>query len=163
MVVQPGQPALEEIRARFGNSLIQPDGQLDRAALRSRAFEDSSLREELERILHPRIYDELRTRLSALNAPYCIVAIPLLVEKNWRGLVDRVLVVDAPEEEQIRRAGARTGMDAEQARRILASQASRDERLAAADDIIVNDGDVQRLYPLVERLHKLYTELAAGA
>lgn len=160
-MVEPDQPALDAIRERFGEDVILQDGRLDRDALRQRVFSDKGNRQALEAILHPRILATLHERLSRLSVPYCIVAIPLLVEKGWRSEVERVLVVDAPEELQVRRAAARPGLDADQIRQIIQSQASREERLALADDIIVNDGGMDKLRSTVERLHKLYTELAA--
>lgn len=158
--VRPGQPALDEIRTLFGEAVVGKDGQLDRAALRERVFTDVALREGLERILHPRIREELHRRLSGLGAPYCIVAIPLLVERGWQREVDRVLVVDASEELQIRRTSARPGMDPRQARQIMDNQAGRDERLAVADDIIANDNGLDDLREAVKQLHRLYTDLA---
>ena len=160
-VVRPGEPALEEIRQRLGAELIQPDGHLDRRALGRRVFSDAKLKQTLESIVHPPIRQELRERLSRLSAPYCIVAIPLLLEKGWQREVDRVLVVDAPEALRIQRTLTRPGMDAEQVRRIIDSQAGRDERLACADDIIVNDRGIDDLRAAVARLHRKYLDLAA--
>jgi dephospho-CoA kinase len=160
-VVEPGQPALDEIRAHFGSDVVLPDGRLDRTALRKKVFADVRRRETLESIVHPRIREELHERLAQLEAPYCIVAIPLLVEKGWQSEVDRILVVDAPEDLQIRRTAARPGMDTGQARAITESQASREERLAFADDIIVNDGGLGQLRRAVEELHGRYCELSA--
>lgn len=162
VVVEPGRPALDQIKARFGREMIGADGRLDRHALARRVFSNPALREELEAILHPRIRAELHARLSDIASPYSIVAIPLLIEKGWQTEVDRILVVDAPEELQLRRTLGRPGMDARQVRRIMASQAGREERLAAADDIIVNDGALDKLETAVDRLHRLYSALAAG-
>jgi len=161
-VVEPGRPALAEIRDRFGPELIRSDKQLDRKALRARVFSNAYERRALESILHPRIRAELQRQLSHLSSPYCIVAIPLLVEKAWQNEVDRVLVVDSPEQLQIRRTIQRENLDTEQVQRIIDSQASRRERLAIADDVIVNDGQRTSLEAAVLELHRRYLSLAAN-
>jgi dephospho-CoA kinase len=169
-VVAPGQPALEEIASEFGASLIDTNGVLDRAALRQLIFADAEARTRLEAILHPRIGVETRRQARAAetsdrlsNDPICgyqIIVIPLLVESALRGFVDRVLVVDCDEETQIQRLTARDGESEDQARRILAAQASRTERLAIADDIISNNGTVADMRQQVVALHEIYESLA---
>jgi len=169
-VVAPGQPALDEISATFGNHLVDDDGELDRAALREIIFADDEARHRLEAILHPRIGAETRRQSDAAettcrlpNRPKCgyqIIVIPLLVTSALREFVDRVLVVDCDEHTQIRRLTARDGGSEEQARRILAAQASRTERLAIADDVIDNDGNVAELRRQVAALHEIYRSLA---
>lgn len=161
-LVEPGQPALAEIVAAFGDDSLERDGRLHRAYLRLRVFADPAGRRRLEAILHPRIRALARERLARLTAPYGLLVIPLLAETGMTDLVDRVLVVDAPEVEQVRRVMARDGMDELQARRILAAQAERSQRLALADDIIENDGDLAALDQQVAALHQQYLALAAA-
>lgn len=159
-LVEPGQPALQEITARFGLECIDADGRLRRDVLRQRVFADPSSREQLENILHPRIRALLQERIAVLTAPYGVVVIPLLVEIGMQDLVDRVLVVDAPESEQIRRLQARDGIDEAQARQMLTAQASRSQRLALADDIVENTGDLAALEAQISALHQRYLALA---
>jgi len=158
----PGGAALPAIADAFGAHLIDAAGRLDRAALREHVFADSDARKRLEGILHPRIRAEMRAQLAAARGPYAILAIPLLFETGQTDLAGRVLVVDLPEQQQIERVAARSGLDEEQIRRIMASQASRERRLAGADDVIDNSGPAQALEPQVEQLHRRYLGLAAG-
>jgi dephospho-CoA kinase len=162
-LVAPGSPALDEIAAEFGSSILLPDGRLDRPRLRRRVFADPSERRRLEAILHPRIYAEMRRRTQALRAPYCIWVIPLLLETAETSLVDRVLVVDAEESRQAERVLAREGMDKETFKAILRNQVSRTERLRAADDVIVNNADLGHLQRQVTALHHRYLVLADTA
>ena len=162
-VVEPGRPALEDIRRHFGAEVITTDGQLDRAALRARVFADAEERHWLERLLHPRIAEELRRGLAAADSPYAVLVSPLLLEAGQAQLVDRVLVVDVPEALQLARTMARDGNPEAQVRAIMAAQASRDTRLARADDVIVNDGTLEALDARVETLHQRYLELAHAA
>lgn len=158
----PGAPALGVIRAVFGDAVVTAEGTLDRAALRRRIFGDTAARRQLESLLHPRILDEVKTRLATLSAPYAVTVIPLLVETGtYRALLDRVLVIDCPEAMQIARAMARSGLSHEEAGAIVAAQASRSERLAAADDIIVNTGTLDALREAVDALHQRYVALGA--
>jgi len=160
-LVAPGQPALAEIAATFGADMLAPDGELDRRRLRERIFADEAARRRLEAILHPRVRSELRARAAACSAPYCLLAIPLYAESaqtyDW---VDRVLVVDVPRAVQLARLMQRDGMTAEFAQRALAAQATRVQRLALADDVIDNSGNLDDLPHIVARLHRLYTALA---
>lgn len=160
-VVEPGQPALAEIAAAFGAAVIAPDGHLDRRALRGRVFADPAARRRLEAILHPRIRAELERRSAAAGGPYQLLVIPLLVEGAGRTPLDRVLVVDCPEELQLARLRARDGETEAGARAILEAQASRSERLAAADDVVVNDGPPEVLAAAVAALDARYRALAA--
>ncbi|MDG4554020.1 MAG: dephospho-CoA kinase [Candidatus Competibacter sp.] len=161
-LVEPGQPALTDIVAEFGSNCLGRDGRLHRARLRERVFADPVGRRRLEAILHPRIRAAVRERIAALTAtPYCLVVIPLLAETGMTNLVDRVLVVDTSEAEQIHRVMARDRIDATQARAILAAQAQRDRRLALANDILENDGDFVELDRRVTALHQQYSMLAA--
>lgn len=159
----PDGAAIEPIRAEFGDAVIAADGRLDRDAMRRLVFADPAARERLERILHPMIGDASKRAIAAARGPYVLLVVPLLVEKgNWRGRVDRVLVVDCPRETQIRRVMARNGFPREQVEAILATQATREQRLAAADDVIDNGGDESALDPAVDALHARYCELASA-
>lgn len=157
----PGGEALPDIAAAFGAGVIGPDGVLDRAALRARVFADPAARARLEGILHPRIRDRMLTAADAAEAPYVVLAIPLLFETGQQALADRVLVIDCPEAVQIERVMARSGLARSEVERIIASQVSRARRLAGADDVIDNAGAPAALRAQVERLHARY--LAVGA
>ncbi len=162
-VVAPGTAGLAAIVARFGAGVLQADGSLDRRALRERVFADPAARRDLEAITHPAIRAEMDRRSATAGGAYQILAIPLLVEGGTaRGRVDRVLVVDCPEGLQLRRVMARDGSTEAQARAVLAAQASRAARLAAADDVIVNDGDLAALRDRVAALHAQYLSAAGG-
>lgn len=160
-LVGSGQPALAEIAAAFGPEAFTPAGELDRRRLRERIFADEAARRRLEAILHPRVRSELRARAAACSAPYCLLAIPLYAESAQAyAWVDRVLVVDVPRAVQLARLMQRDGMTAEFAQRALAAQATRAQRLALADDVIDNSGNLDGLPQIVARLHRLYTALA---
>lgn len=164
-VVSPGHPALAQIVARFGPQILQDDGQLDRAALRQRIFEDATARRDLEAITHPAIRQLLQARCSAAAGPYAIAAIPLLTEVGARTAypwLDRILVIDAPEALQHARLMQRDGITADLAQRMLAAQATRAARLAIADDVVANDGAAAELQEAVERLDREYRALAAA-
>ena len=157
----PGGAAMPAIVAEFGASLAAGDGRLDRAAMRELAFRDAGARKRLEAILHPMIRDTSAARIAAAPGAYVISAVPLLVESgNWKGRVDRVLGIDCPEEVQIERVMRRNGLPREQVQAILAAQATRAQRLAAADDVIDNGGTPDLLPPRVAELHRRYLELA---
>ena len=162
-LVRPGEPALGEIEARFGHEIIDEFGELDRAAMRQLIFADEASRRDLEAILHPRIGDEVRRRAHDDRSAYQIIVVPLLTQSPLLGYVDRVLVVDCAEETQIERLMARDGGTVGQARRILAAQASRDERLAIADDIIRNNSSRKDSHRQVQRLDRHYRRLAEQA
>jgi dephospho-CoA kinase len=159
-VVAPGQPALQAIVARFGPQVLQADGSLDRRQLRTRVFADPAARRDLEAITHPAIRAEMDRRSALAGGEYQILAIPLLVEGGGRGRVARVLVVDCPESLQLQRLMARDGTGEAQARAMIAAQASREARLAVADDVIVNDGDLERLRERVGILDSQYRAAA---
>jgi dephospho-CoA kinase len=160
-VVELGKPGLAQVVQRFGAGVLDANGQLDRRALRNLIFKDSSLRRALDAILHPLIRAEMEREVAQAQAPYVVMAIPLLVEGRTAGKrVDRVLVVDADDTLQIQRLQARDGSSEEQARAILASQANRATRLAAADDVLLNTGTVAELRQAVDRLHEQYLQLA---
>jgi dephospho-CoA kinase len=160
-VVAPGEPALAEIREAFGPGVIAADGTLDRAAMRSLVFGDSAARRRLEAILHPKIGKVTREQADAAEGAYQIIVVPLLVESPLRGFVDRVLVVDCDEDTQVTRLLARDTETEEQARRILAAQSSRAERLAIADDVISNDGNLDAVREQVRVLHRRYLVLVS--
>jgi dephospho-CoA kinase len=162
-VVEPGQPGLAEVLRRFGAGVLAPNGSLDRRALRELIFSDSSKRRDLERILHPLIRAEMERQAQAARGPYLVMAIPLLVESGLRDRVDRVLVVDAGEAAQVARLMARDGGSEEQARSILAAQASRTARLQAADDVLDNRGSEADLRLAVDALHQRFLGLATVA
>ncbi len=154
-----GAPLLTGIHQAFGSAVFNDDGSLDRRALADRVFTDAAARERLERLLHPPIREALRARVAACDAEYCILEIPLLHRRDVGTLVDRVLVVDIPPAEQIRRLRARDDIDSERAERVLAAQPDRESRLALADDVFVN-GDREGLEAEVERLHDMYLDIA---
>ncbi len=155
-VVRPGKPAIDEIRRTFGDGYLTPDGGLDRAAMRRLVFADDTARARLEAILHPRIRDETFARAAAAGGPYQLIVVPLLVGSPLLRFVDRVLVVDCAEDTQIERLMARDADSEEQARRILATQASRGERLAIADDVIDNNGTIEQTRRQILALDRRY-------
>ncbi|TDY01165.1 dephospho-CoA kinase [Thiohalophilus thiocyanatoxydans] len=159
-LVAPGQPALKEITAQFGDAVLTADGRLDRERLREIVFADPARRRALEQILHPRIREEVRRRLDGLPGPYCLVVIPLLAETGDYPFVDRVLLVEADEETRIRRTMARDGLSREQVEQIVASQSSPAQRRALADDIIDNSHDLEHLEQQIAALHETYQTLA---
>jgi dephospho-CoA kinase len=153
----PGGAAMPAIGAEFGAAVATPEGALDRAAMRGIVFADASARKRLEAILHPMIRSESERRLASADSPYAILMVPLLVESgDYRKRVDRVAVVDCREQTQIDRVMQRNGLSRPEVERILAAQATRAERLAAADDVIDNDGALAELAPRIERLHAAY-------
>ncbi len=166
-VVAPGSEGLARIAAHFGDTILQADGQLDRAALRARIFDSAQARQArqaLEAITHPAIRQLLRETCEQAEGPYAIAAIPLLTEAGGRQQypwLDRILVVDVPVAVQHARLMQRDGIDAALADRMIAAQASREARLALADDVVVNDGHPDHLQAHVERLDRAYRELAA--
>jgi len=159
-VVQPGEPALEEIRLRFGDSVIDTAGKLDRKSLRKLIFIDHDARHDLESILHPRIGAEVRRRSDSAAGPYQLIVVPLLTDSSLRYFVDRVLVVDCEEETQLQRLISRDAETIEQAQRMLAAQVSRLERLAIADDVIRNDKGFDHTRSQVTDLDRQFRRLA---
>ena len=159
-LVEPGQPLLKTIIREFGESYLDAAGQLDRAALRRLIFSEPQARRKLESILHPAIRQEAERQLAQMQAYYAILVIPLLVENSADYPLDRILVVDTPESEQIKRVMQRDGSSMESAQKILQNQASRAQRLDLADDVITNDADLPALHTAVDKLHARYLELA---
>lgn len=163
----PVGPGIEPIRAQFGERFIGSDGAMDRSHMRAHVFANPEARKQLEAILHPLIRAETARQLAALDAPYCLLMIPLLVEAaagnplHWRDRYDRILVADCSEDTQVRRVMARNGFDQQAVRRIMDTQASRAQRLLRADEVIDNDGDLAALRPQVLRLHQSYLRMAA--
>jgi dephospho-CoA kinase len=163
-VVEPGSPGLAQVVARFGTGIVNAGGELDRRALRNLIFDDPSARQALDGILHPLIRAQMEKQAAVAAGPYLVMAIPLLVEGGRaHERVDRVLVVDVDEAQQLQRVQARDGSTPEQARAILASQASRAARLAVADDVLENSGTVADLRQAVDLLHERYLQLATAA
>jgi dephospho-CoA kinase len=159
-VVAPGTPGLARVIDRFGSRILAESGELNRRALRDLIFGDTGSRRDLENILHPLIRADMDRNADQAVGPYIVMAIPLLIEGGPSDRVDRILVVDVDEAVQLRRVMERDGCTAEQARAILASQASRSARLAAADDVLQNAGTVTDLRQAVDRLHERYLRLA---
>jgi dephospho-CoA kinase len=156
----PGGAAIAGIRQAFGPDMILPSGAMDRERMRERAFSDPAARKALEGVLHPMIRTESARQIAAADRPYVVHVVPLLVESGDHGRrVDRVLVVDCPEETQIARVQAR-GLPEAQARAIVRAQAPREKRLAAADDVIDNSGTLEALHRQVAALHEGYEKMA---
>lgn len=158
-LVEPGQPALDEIIAVFGKDCITRDGQLNRAYVRQEIYSDAGLKCRLEGILHPKIRQHIRTLLADIHDPYCIVVIPLLLETQQTDLVDRILVVDTPEKEQLARVAARDSLSDNTIMAIMQTQTDRSTRLQAADDVIVNDSDLESLSERILELHTQYMDI----
>jgi len=159
-LVAQGQPALARIEQEFGADILAEDGSLDRQKLKKIIFADAGRKQKLESILHPLVYQTIEKVLTQIDAPYCLIAIPLLFETRMTALVDRVLVVDCPVETQIERAQKRDRLPAETIRSIIASQVSRAFRRAHADDLIDNSETAISLAEQVKKLHNLYLSLS---
>ncbi|MEM6160386.1 dephospho-CoA kinase [Erwinia sp. P6884] len=159
-VVEPGQPALHAIRHKFGEEVILPDGTLNRATLRQRIFSAPEEKSWLNALLHPLIQAETQRQLAMTRSPWCLWVVPLLVENNLQHLANRVLVVDVDRDTQLSRTMARDGITREQAEHILAAQATREMRLAVADDIIDNGGPPDAVAARVALLDQRYRQLA---
>ena len=162
-VVEPGMPALAAITSHFGETILRADGTLNRAALREKIFSEPKEKAWLNSLLHPLIQHETQRQLASIDKPYVLWVVPLLVENGLHNRANRVLVVDVAPEIQLARTMARDGITRQQAEHILASQASRQQRLACADDIIDNSGDPLVIAPQVASLHQQYLKLAAAA
>ena len=156
-----GGAALHAIKAEFGSKVLQPDGAMDRAAMRELVFNDANAKKTLEAIVHPLIRDRVQLALQQPVASYLIVVVPLLVESgNWRSRVERILVVDCSEALQLTRVMQRSALTEEQVGAIMATQATRHQRQLAADDLITNESDTAALIAQVEPLHRRYCLLA---
>ena len=161
-VVEPGTPALAAIASHFGPGILDEQGRLDRRALREWIFSDPAAKSWLNALLHPIIRSEMLRQCAAANSPYCLLVVPLLVENRLTELADRVLVIDVDEATQIERTCRRDGVNREQAQAILASQASRSERLAMADDVLDNQsGTTETIRERILALHETYLAFAS--
>lgn len=161
VVVEPGQPALVDIAAHFGDSILLSDGALNRRALRDIIFSDPAEKDWLESLLHPRIEQQIIEALEAATADYAVLVSPLLLETSQHHLVHRILVVDCPPETQIRRVTRRDETSAGQVRSIMQAQLDRQERLGRAHDVLSNDSDLESLREKVQQLHERYLGIAA--
>ncbi len=162
-LTRAGGAAVPALGAAFGAEYVTADRALDRGRMRRLIVSDPAARKKLESILHPLIRTESRARVRATRAPYAVLVVPLLLETgSYRDVVDRVLVVDCDEQTQVERTMARSRLAADEVRAIMRMQASRDERLARADDVLSNDGDIESLRSQVAALHARYLELAGG-
>ena len=159
-VVEPGGPALDAIVEKFGREVLDETGRLDRRMLRELVFADPELRRELEQLLHPEIRRRMKQKIAELHQDYVVLVIPLLLEVEQTNLVDRVLVVDAPERAQIARAMERDGSSEKEIRDIMSAQLPREQRLARADDIIENRGTLRDLCDRVGKLDRFYRKIA---
>lgn len=159
-VVAPGTPGLAEIVEAFGDGVLAADGSLDRKAMRERVFADADARRRLEGIVHPRVRHAMQEALGNMRGSYCLVVIPLFVESGEYGWVDRVLVVDVDRQTQIDRLLRRDGITPELAEAMLDAQATREQRLAMADDVIDNTSDLETLDAAIDALHEKYLVLA---
>lgn len=158
-----GGAAIAGVRDFFGDDYIDSRGAMDRRKMRERVFADPAARQRLEALLHPLIREESRRRIAEAKGPYVVHVVPLLVESpDYRKRVDRVLVVDCPEDVQLARVRERSGLDEEEVRRIIGAQATRAMRQAAADDVIDNGGDLDGLLAQVQALHRRYLRLAGA-
>ena len=160
-ITKPGQAAFDEVVALFGKECLDATGNLDRRRLRELIFTEPALKKKLEAIVHPRVRAEIRDFAEQVDYPYCIICIPLLLETGAQSTVDRVLVVDAPEELQVARVSLRDKGDERQTKSIIRSQVGREQRLHAAHDIIVNDGYISDLKTQVENLHHRYMNIGS--
>lgn len=161
-VVEPDQPALTEIREKFGAAVIAADDRLDRKAMRAIVFADDDKRKLLESILHPRIQAEVERQAANAAGPYLIVVVPLLVGSPMQSAMDRIVLVDCSEKVQLARLLQRDLETPDQAQRMIDAQASRDQRLAIADDVVSSDTSLAETRQQVETLHHRYLEFAAG-
>ena len=158
-IVLPGRSALEEITDNFGKSVLQKDGALNRKLMRKIIFEDSKKRLILESILHPKIQNVVKNKISSLNGPYQIIVVPLLTKSPILKQVNRILIIDCDEKKQLKRLIKRDGISTKLASQIMLSQSDRNERLSIADDIILNDDDFDILDTQIINLHRYYLGL----
>ena len=163
-LTRPGGVVLNAIRSTFGEEYIASDSGLDRPRMRRLVFSDAAARGKLEAILHPLIRDEARARVATARAPYVVIVVPLLLETGaYRDLTNRVAIVDCSEKAQLERTMERSGLTEAEVRAIMATQLPRARRLAAADDVLHNDGDLAALRHEVQALHRRYLSLAHAA
>ena len=158
-MVEPGQSGFTAIIAAFGETLLE-NGRINRNRLRDRVFANAGDRRTLESIIHPLVYQALHDQAECLETPYCLIAIPLLIETGRQNFVDRILVVDCLPDQQFQRVKRRDGLDVTSIERIMRAQATREEKLAAANDVIENTGRIEQLQEQVEKLHQTYLAMA---
>jgi len=158
-VVAPGTLALAEITQYFGQTIIATDGSLDRAQLRQLIFSNGEHKTWLNNLLHPLIRQKIATDLTNASSPYCLLVAPLLIENSMQSMVDLVLVVDSAEQTQLQRTMVRDNSSEQQVKAIMAAQASRNDRLTCADDIVTNNGSLELLSQDVKKLHDKYQQL----
>lgn len=161
-LVEPGQVALQKLTANFGDAILNTDGTLNRTELRQLAFSDQKHKQQLDAIMHPLIYAEIEAQTARLHTPYCIMAIPLLLETQQKPVVDRILVVDCPSALQLQRVLGRDNISIQQAEAIIATQVDRQQRLSAANDVIDNSSTLDHLAEQVKNLHNSYLFLASA-
>lgn len=160
-LTRPDGKAIDPIRKMFGDGVIGEDGSMNRVAMRKLAFSDTTARHKLESILHPLIYQETQRQLSRIQSEYAVLVVPLLLETgNYLQLINRILVIDCPESLQISRAMQRSKLSEQAVRDVMAIQCARDERLAQANDVIVNDSSEEHLQQQVQKLHQIYLDFA---
>lgn len=160
-VVDIGQPALQQIQQAFGDWVLLEDGSLNRRALREYIFQSPEARKTLENITHPAIRTSIIQQLHAAQSPYAILVSPLLFETNQHELTQHTLLIDAAIELQIQRASQRDGQNVEQIQKIIAAQMPREQKRAMADDIVLNDGELEHLYAHLTPLHEKYLQMTA--
>lgn len=159
-LVEPNQPALQQLVAKFGCRILNADGDLNRALLREIIFSDSGKKQAIEEIMHPLIYSQIKTEIEHVDSDYCIIAIPLLLETQQKDIVDRVLLVDCSPEIQLERTIQRDNVSSTQVNSIIASQMTRQQRILLADDIIDNSSSTLQLAEQIKKLHNSYILLA---
>ncbi len=158
LLTVPGSEVHNKIVDKFGTEVLKPNGELDRRYLRDQIFQNADAKQWLESLLHPIILQEILVQADAAKSPYCVLVIPLLLECDLQDIVDLVLVVDAPEDMQIQRGMERDKVTQTEIEAIMATQVSRKQRLAAADDVIVNNGSASELKAHVNKLHEKYSK-----
>ena len=161
-IVTPGSDNLEAIKEYFGTNIITTQGHLDRRQLREAIFSSPKKKMWLERLLHPAIKEKMKEHLSVVSSPYCLLVIPLLLESGWRDLCDRVLVIDVDENIQLLRTAYRDKIPMDQARKILLAQASRQQRINIADEVISNNKSYPILLNEIKKINEKYLEIASG-
>ena len=167
-LLKSGTKSNAEIINTFGADIVQHDDELDRKKLRQLIFSDTQKRQQLEAILHPEVRREIKSLISQITAnnttaSYCIVCIPLLIETQQQDLAHRILVIDTPEEIQIQRLRQRDNFTDTEIKNILSSQATRNERCTAADDIIINNLDIEHFNKQLNKIHETYLTLAENS
>ena len=158
-VVEPGMPALQEIESHFGSEIISEDGQLDRAKLREVIASDAEERKWLESVLHPRIGEQVAKEISESTSPYTLFVAPLLLETNSQEMCARVVVVDVPNDVQVKRTAKRDKVPTDQVEQMVSAQMKREKRLEKADDVLLNTGTIEELEKKVEELHEKYLQM----